>query len=87
MAETTQPIRIYTTSYCGYCHRAKRLLTERGLAFEEIDVTSDTAKREWLVEATGQYTVPQIFIGGQPVGGYDELSNLDRSGALAKLVG
>lgn len=82
-----EPIRIYTASYCGFCHRAKLLLKERGLRFEEIDVTGDFAKREWLAATTGRYTVPQIFIGEQAIGGYDELFGLDRSGRLAKLVG
>ena len=50
---------------------------------QEIDVSSDDAKRAWLVEATGRRTVPQIFIGDEPIGGYDELAALDKSGALA----
>ena len=76
-------VKIYTTSYCGYCRMAKQLLRDRNVAFEEIDVGGDDAKREWLVEATGRYTVPQIFIGEESIGGYDELAALDRSGRLA----
>ncbi len=63
---------------------AKQLLRERSVAFEEIDVSGDDATREWLVTATGRYTVPQIFIGEESIGGYDELAALDRAGRLAE---
>jgi glutaredoxin 3 len=79
-------VKIYTTRVCGYCIAAKRLLSQRGIAFEEIDVTGDQDKRDWLVEATGRRTVPQIFFDGEPIGGYDELAAMDRSGELAKRV-
>jgi glutaredoxin 3 len=79
---------IYTTRVCSYCVAAKRLLAARSVPYQEIDVSSDDAKRAWLVETTGRRTVPQIFIGGEPIGGYDELAALDKSGALAtKLAG
>jgi glutaredoxin 3 len=80
-------VTIYTTDYCAYCIRAKHLLTKRDIAFREIDVTEDDEKRAWLVETTGRRTVPQIFIGEEPIGGYTELAALDRSGELlAKLA-
>jgi glutaredoxin 3 len=79
-------VRIYTTNYCGYCHAAKALLQQRGVAFEEIDCSSDPATRKWLIEQTGQRTVPQIFIGGVPVGGFSELSGLDRAGKLRAIL-
>jgi glutaredoxin 3 len=79
-------VRIYTTNYCGYCHAAKTLLRERGVAFEEIDCTNDAPTRKWLIEQTGQRTVPQIFIGGVPVGGFSELSGLDRAGKLRAIL-
>jgi glutaredoxin 3 len=79
-------VRIYTASYCSFCRHAKELLRERGIAFEEIDVTADARTREWLVGATGRRTVPQVFVGEKPVGGYEELRSLDRSGRLAGLV-
>lgn len=82
-----KPVRVYTTGYCPYCRLAKRLLDERKIPFEEIDVTGDPAARRWLVQATGRRTVPQIFVGERPIGGYDELSSLDASGALAALFG
>lgn len=79
-------ILIYTTRICGYCQAAKRLLTQHQWPFTEIDCSEDPATRERLVELTGQRTVPQIFIGGVPVGGYSELAALDRAGRLAAIV-
>jgi glutaredoxin 3 len=82
MAEVT----IYTTNYCPYCTRAKMLLKRKNVAFTEIDVTNDQAKRDWLVEASGQRTVPQIFINGRSVGGSDDIHALDRQGRLDELL-
>jgi glutaredoxin 3 len=81
------PVRVYTASYCSFCRLAKELLRSRSIAFDEIDVTADASAREWLVAATGRGTVPQIFIGEKPIGGYEELRSLDRAGELARLVG
>jgi len=80
------PVTVYTTQVCPYCVRAKSLLAKRGITYAEVDVSNDTAKRSWLVQATGQKTVPQIFIGDVPVGGSDELAALDRAGELTKRV-
>jgi glutaredoxin 3 len=79
-------VRIYTTLACGYCEAAKALLRRRGVAFDEIDCSGDATTRQWLVERTGQRTVPQIFIGDVPVGGYRELSGLDRDGRLEAIL-
>jgi glutaredoxin 3 len=79
-------VRIYTTHICAYCVVAKRLLAARGVAYDEVDVTGDDAARAWLVKATGRRTVPQIFIGGVAIGGYEELAALDRSGRLRTLL-
>jgi glutaredoxin 3 len=79
-------VKVYTTSVCPYCFRAKALLAKRNVPFEEVDVSSDTDKRMWLVKASGMRTVPQIFIDGKPVGGSDELHALDQSGELEKLL-
>jgi len=80
-------VKVYTTKICPYCVRAKALLAKRGIAYEEIDVSSDTSVRDWLVKATGgRKTVPQIFIAGEPIGGSDELAALDRAGELMKRV-
>jgi glutaredoxin 3 len=76
-------ILLYTTPFCGYCRAAKRLLTEKALDFEEIDVAFDADQRaEMLDRAHGLRTVPQIFIHGRHVGGYDELAMLEREGKL-----
>ena len=83
-ASAVKPIRVYTTTFCAYCIRAKMLLKERGLAYEEINVDGDDDKRAWLVERTGQRTVPQIFIGDESIGGFSELRALDRTGELAE---
>jgi glutaredoxin 3 len=79
-------IKVYTREYCGYCSAAKSLLDGKQLAYEEIDCTGDDKTRAWLRTATGQSTVPQIFIDGKSIGGYTELRALDRSGELAKLL-
>jgi glutaredoxin 3 len=77
-----KPVRMYTTKICPYCIRAKMLLRDRGIAYEEIDVSGDWEKRTWLVQTTGRRTVPQIFIGDEPIGGFDELRALHLSGEL-----
>lgn len=80
-------IKMYTRRWCGYCTAAERLLDAKGVAYENIDVTGDQAQRRWLVEVTGgRTTVPQIFIAGQSIGGYDELKALDRRGDLDKML-
>ena len=77
---------MYTTPWCGYCVRAKALLEQRGLDFEEISVEDDPDFRAKLQETTGGWTVPQILIDGKPIGGYVELWQLDRAGELEKLA-
>jgi glutaredoxin 3 len=79
-------VTVYTTSACGYCIAAKMLLKARGVSYDEVDVSRDEAKRTWLVQATGRKTVPQIFIAGNAVGGYEELAVLDRTGRLAEML-
>ena len=81
-------VEIYTTRYCPYCHAAKRLLSRKGVEFTEIDVSGDQKGRsEMVARANGRMTVPQIFIGSTHVGGYDDLSALDRAGKLDPLLG
>ena len=77
---------VYRTPICPYCIRAKMLLERKGVPFKEIDVSGDTRARMWLVEATGRRTVPQIFINGVSVGGYDDIAALDRAGRLDPLL-
>ncbi|MEL6126826.1 MAG: glutaredoxin 3 [Pseudomonadota bacterium] len=82
-----KPITIYTTPICGYCSAAKRLLTEKGAVFTEIDVMRDPSRRaEMTQRANGGRTVPQIFIGDEHVGGCDDLYALDRAGKLDGLL-
>lgn len=73
---------IYTTQVCPYCNAAKSLFQKKGVAYSEIDVSGDAAKRAWLVEASGQRTVPQIFIDGKSYGGFSDVSALDQRGQL-----
>lgn len=79
-------VRVYTSRICWYCDQAKRLLERREIPYREIDVSDDYDARTWLVEATGRRTVPQIFIGEKPIGGFTELAALDRSGALDQML-
>ena len=73
---------MYTTRWCGYCVRAKALLQSRGLEYEEIQLDGDPGFRQRLSDLTGGWTVPQILIDGEPIGGYTELWRLDRDGDL-----
>lgn len=78
---------LYTTDYCPYCRRAEQFLETKGIPFEQIDVSGDDALREKLVAMSGgRRTVPQIFIGGEPIGGYTDLIALDRQGKLTALL-
>jgi glutaredoxin 3 len=79
-------VLIYTTEYCPYCVRAKSLLRSKGVSFTEIDVSDRPDLREWLLSASKQRTVPQVFINGHSVGGFTDIAALDRKGALAPLL-
>ncbi len=82
-----QPVQMYATPSCPYCIRAKALLAQRGVAtIDEVRVDLDAAQRRVMIQRTGRYTVPQIFIGATHVGGCDDLIALDRSGALLPLL-
>lgn len=81
------PVEIYTTPTCGFCHMAKRLLTQKGVSFAEIDVSRNPDVRGAMTKrAGGKRTVPQIFIGQTHVGGCDDLFALDRAGKLDPLL-
>ena len=81
-------VEIYTKMFCGYCHRAKRLLDSKGVDYVEFDITMNGAKRdEMIARAPGARTVPQIFIDDRPIGGSDDLALLDRQGTLDSLLG
>lgn len=78
---------IYTTGVCGYCVAAKNFLVARGCAYEEIRIDRDPARRDEMLQRSGnRRTVPQIFINGRHVGGFDDLVALERSGGLAELL-
>ncbi len=80
-------ITMYLTGVCPYCHMAERLLKSRGVdAIDKIRIDLDPAQREEMMMKTGRRTVPQIFIGERHVGGFDDLSALDKSGQLAPLL-
>ena len=80
-------VEIYTTMLCPYCWRAKKLLEERGVAYQEVDVMTDGKLRaEMRQRAGGRTSVPQIFINGQHVGGCDDLYALDRAGKLKPML-
>lgn len=82
-----KPVEIYTTPTCPYCTAAKRLLTKKGAAYTEIDVSRDPDQRAAMMRrANGGRTVPQIFIGGTHVGGCDDLHELDHEGRLDPLL-
>ncbi|MEC7259542.1 MAG: glutaredoxin 3 [Pseudomonadota bacterium] len=81
------PVEIYTTPLCGFCHAAKRLLTQKGVSFAEVDVAAQPERRaEMTQRANGGRTVPQIFIGDTHVGGCDDLYALERAGKLDPLL-
>ena len=79
-------IDIYTRAFCGYCAAARKLLKNKGVDFNEIDVTMNQELRKEMVERSGRKTVPQIFIGGRHVGGYDDINALEKQGRLDELL-
>ena len=80
-------VEIYTTPWCGYCRAAKSLLERKGAKFVEFDVSADPDRRqEMLRRAGGRWTVPQIFIGEEHIGGSDDLHALDHAGKLDRLL-
>ena len=78
---------IYTKNYCSFCHWAKSLLRNRGVEYEEIDITRDRVLQQEVQRLSGQRTVPQIFIDGHSVGGFINLKELDAAGELDRLLG
>jgi glutaredoxin 3 len=79
-------ITVYSTNYCPYCVRAKDLLKRKGANFTEINVEDDDAREAMIKKAGGRRTVPQIFIGEQHIGGYDDMVKLDKAGKLDALL-
>ena len=84
---STPDITIYSTAFCPYCVAAKNLLTARGLPWNEVRIDTDPTQREaMLAKSGGRRTVPQIFVNGTHVGGFDDLASADRSGRLAEIL-
>ena len=79
-------IKIYTSPTCGYCHAALRILSQKGVEFENIDVTGKPEIRTWLRKETGQHTVPQVFINDKSYGGYTDIAALNHQGELDALL-
>jgi GrxC family glutaredoxin len=78
---------MYKKNYCPYCTWARNLLIKKNIPFEEIDITYDYELQNYVIEKSGKMTVPQIFINDIPIGGYDDISELDKTGELDKLLG
>lgn len=80
-------ITIYGSETCSYCTAARMLLKKKGVDYDDILVTGDADKRQEMIVRSGNQTIPQIFIGAQPIGGYDELYALEQNGELDQLLG
>lgn len=86
MTVSAPKVTVYTKQSCPYCLRAKRLLEKKGVAYEEISVEGKDDLRAWLVQKTGQMTVPQIFAGERSLGGFSDVDALDRKGELDRIL-
>ncbi|HQZ12776.1 MAG TPA: glutaredoxin 3 [Devosia sp.] len=78
-------VEIYTTQWCPYCHAAKALLEEKGIAYEEVNADEPETRMAMVQRAHGRRTVPQIFVGDRHLGGYTDIAALDREGKLETL--
>lgn len=80
-------VEIYTSPLCGFCHAAKRLLNQKDVSFSETDLSKQPDARAVMMQrANGRYTVPQIFIDGAHIGGFDDLYALERAGKLDPML-
>ncbi len=86
VADLMNRIVVYSTRWCGYCIRAKALLDDKGIPYEEVLLDDEPEFRKRLFELTGGWTVPQVVIDGEPVGGFAELWRLEKSGVLAERI-
>ncbi len=78
---------LYATASCGYCQRARRLLERKGVAFQEISLDRDPGRWQEMEQRSGRNTVPQLFIDGRSIGGFDDMAELDFEGELDQLLG
>ena len=81
-----KPVTVYSSRICPYCMMAKRLLSQKGVPYEEIMIDGNDQLRTELMQRTGRRTVPQIYVGDHHVGGFDDLAALDRAGRLDPLL-
>ncbi len=86
-ADSRPLVEIYHKTWCPYCHAALALLQRKGVAYRAIDVTSDRAREREMIERSGRHTVPEIFVDGALIGGFDDLARHDRDGTLDGLLG
>jgi glutaredoxin 3 len=84
--EVNANVIIYTTEYCGFCIQAKRLLSRKNVRFTEVDVGDRPDLRTWIAKASGQRTVPQVFINGRAVGGFTDIAALEQQGKLDPML-
>ena len=82
----SKPVKMYSTPWCPFCVRARRLFDQLGVTYQDIDVNSGAGLRQEMAALSGRNTVPQIWIGETHVGGYDELSTLQRNNTLKDLL-
>jgi len=87
LADGLPHVKIYTTRTCGYCRAAVKLLQDKGVRFENIDISLNNALREEMMRLSGRRTVPQVFIDDQSLGGYDDIAALNTNGELNSLLG
>jgi glutaredoxin 3 len=83
----SKKIEIYIKPTCPFCQAAARLFRDKGVDFTEIDIAAEPERRDEMIERSGRRTVPQIFIGDEHVGGFDDLDALDQEGALDRMLG
>ncbi len=86
ISASTSPVKMFTTRFCPYCVAARRLLEQLGIDFEDVAVDGDAELRGEIMQASGQRTVPQIWVGEQHIGGYTELAALHQQGGLLPLL-
>jgi glutaredoxin 3 len=84
--DTIASVKMYATRFCPYCMRARSLLSQKGVPFEDISVDADPALRAQMMAESGRHTVPQIWVGDTHVGGFDELWTLEQRGELDALL-
>ena len=84
---TSPNITIYGSETCAFCTAARMLLKKKGLEYDDVLVANNAEKRQEMITRSGSATVPQVFIGGEAIGGFDELYSLEQSGELDRLLG